>query len=86
MIFLNGKYYVEGRDKKFTIHPDVDIIIREGDHAKSLRPQKHVINKTQTLRKQKGLESEIDHLEVKPYPKRNSNKLQNNVETPKIRY
>ena len=70
MKFLNGKYYLEVKDKRYLIHPTENIILRLRDPSKSLRTQSQVQNDTQIRKNQKVPRKENDDLEVKNYPKK----------------
>ena len=44
MKYNNGRYYVEGKDHRYKIHPTENIIIRKRDPPTSLRTQHQVQN------------------------------------------
>ena len=69
MIFLNGNYYVEVKDKRFLIHPTENIILRERDHPNSLRTQYRVQKETKIRKNQKVIKNDNDELIVKDHPK-----------------
>ena len=82
MKFLNGRYYVEVKDKPYRIHPIEKIILRLRDQPKSLRTQYQVQNKTQFRENQNVIRNDNDELEVKNYPK---HKQPVNQQQPKFR-
>ena len=73
MKYLNGEYYVEVKDHRYTIHPTENIILQKRDPPISLRTQYQVQNETQIRRNQKVIKNDNDELIVKNYPK-NKNK------------
>ena len=82
MKYLNGKYYVEVKDKKYKIHPSENIILREREQPKSLRTQYQIQNNTKIRRNQKVIKDDKGKLTVKPYPKKE--KPQHSENTQKI--
>ena len=58
MKYLNGKYYVEVKDKRYKIHPSENIILREREQPKSLRTQYQVQNDTKIRRNQKVIKDD----------------------------
>ena len=70
MKYLNGKYYVEVKDKRYKIHPSENIILREREQPKSLRTQYQVQNDTKIRRNQKVIKDDKGKLTVKSYPKK----------------
>ena len=78
MKYLNGKYYVEVKDKRYKIHPTENIILRERKEPKSLRTQYQVINNTKIRRNQRVIKDEDGNLIVKSYPKKNKIPKENN--------
>ena len=42
MIYLNGRYYLELKDKRYSKHPFYDIKLQERDASKFLRTQYQV--------------------------------------------
>ena len=74
MKYLNGKYYVEVKDKRYKIHPSENIILREREEPKSLRTQYQTINNTKIRRNQKVIKDDNNKLIVKPYPKKEKRK------------
>ena len=42
MKYLNGQYYTEVKDHRYTIHPNGEIILRKRDPPKSLTTQYQV--------------------------------------------
>ena len=66
---LNGNYYVETKDKRFSIHPTENNILRKRCPPKSLRTQYQVQNETKIRRNQKIIKNDNDQLLVKNYPK-----------------
>ena len=69
MKYLDGKYYVEVKSRRYKIHPTENIILRKRDEPKSLRTQYQVQNETQIRRNQKVIKNYNDELIVKNYPK-----------------
>ena len=69
MKYLNGNYYVEVKDHRYTIHPTENIILRLRDEPKSLRTQYQVKNETQIRKNQKVIKNDNNQLVVKNYPK-----------------
>ena len=69
MKYLNGRYYVEGKDHRYKIHPTEKIILRKRDPPTSLRSQYQVHKKTQIRRNQKVIKNDNDQLVDKNYPK-----------------
>ena len=65
--------------KKIFFHPAANIILRERIEPNSSGTQKKAFNETQIRRNQNFIKIQNDELEVKPYPKRKSNKKQNFV-------
>ena len=84
MKYLNGKYYVEVKDKKYKIHPTENIILREREQPKSLRTQYQVINDTKIRRNQKVIADDKGKLTVKSYPKKEKEKPQEPTNIQKI--
>ena len=84
MKYLNNNNYTEIKDKSCFIRPTKNFILREGKDVKSLRTQYQVINYTTIKINQKINKYQIDELELKSHPKRNSSKKQIFVEKPKI--
>ena len=84
MKYLNGKYYVEVKDKKYKIHPTENIILRERKEPKSLRTQYQVINDTKIRRNQKVIKDDKGKLTVKSYPKKEKEKPQEPTNIQKI--
>ena len=81
MKYLNGKYYVEVKDKRYKIHPSENIILREREQPKSLRTQYQVQNDTKIRRNQKVIKDDKGKLTVKPYPKKEKEKeIGNNIQ------
>ena len=70
MIYLDGKYYVNIKDKRYKIHPTENIILRERDEPKSLRTQCQTINNTKIRPNQKVIKDFNNKLIVKSYPKK----------------
>ena len=58
MKYLNGKYYVEVKDKRYKIHPSENIILREREEPKSLRTQYQIQNNTKIRRNQKVIKDD----------------------------
>ena len=79
MIYLNGRYYVEVKDKRYTIHPFCDIFSQQCDPAKSLRTEYQVQNINQIGLSQKGFRNQNNELEVKRYPKTKNKKTFENT-------
>ena len=73
MKYLNGKYYVEVKDKKYKIHLSENIILREREEPKSLRTQYQVQNDAKIRRNQHVIKDDKGKLTVKPYPKKRKN-------------
>ena len=69
MNFLNGRYYVEVKDKRYRIHPTENIIVGLWVEPKTLRTQYHVQNETQIRKNQIVIKNYCDELVVKNYPK-----------------
>ena len=67
MKYLNGEFYVEVKDHRYTIHPTENIILRKRDPPTSLRTQYQVQNETQTRRKKKVIKNDKDEVVVKNY-------------------
>ena len=44
--YMNGKFYVEMKDKRYSIHPTEDILVRERKPPKSLGTQYQVQKQT----------------------------------------
>ena len=57
MKFLNGQFYVEVKDKRNSIHPTENIILRLRDPPISLRTEYQVQNNSQIRRNQKVIEN-----------------------------
>ena len=76
---LNGKDYVEVKDKRYIIHPTENNILRERKKPRSLRTQYQIFNKTQIRRNQKVLKNENNELELILFPKRERKRLLKNV-------
>ena len=74
MKYLIGKLYVEVKDKKFIIHPDENIILRERKEPKILRTQNQDANEIQIGRNKNLIRKEKHELAVKSCPKRKSSK------------
>ena len=74
MKYLNGKEYVEVKDKEYIIHPTDNIILKNEKKPKRLRTHYQVINNTQIRKNQKVIKKENNELEVKPDPKRKRKK------------
>ena len=55
MKYLNNKYYVEVKDKKYTTHPTENIILSERKEPKRLKTQYQVIDDTKITKKIKKL-------------------------------
>ena len=64
MRYLNKKYNVEVKDKRYSIHPEDNNILRERKQPKSLNTQYQVINETRIRKNQKNVENDSDQLEV----------------------
>ena len=77
MNYLNGEYYVEVKDHRYTIHPSENMISRKRDPPTSLRTHNQAQNETQIRRNQKVIKNDNDQLEVKNYPKNNQPIVQN---------
>ena len=82
MKFLNGRYYVEVKDKRYIIHPTENIILGHREEPKSLRTQYQVQNITQIWKNQKVTKNDNDELLVENYPK---NKKQPIIQQPKFK-
>ena len=54
MKYLNGRYYVEGKDHRYKIHPTEKIILRKRDPPTSLRSQYQVHKKNTDKEKSKS--------------------------------
>ena len=67
MKFLNGRYYVEVKDKRYRIHPTENIISRLRDPPQSLRTQNQVENQTEIRKNQKVIRDDNNELVVKNY-------------------
>ena len=76
MKYLNGNYYVEGKDHQYKIHPTENIILRKRDPLTSPRTQYQVQNETQIRRNQKFIKNDNDQLVVKNYPKNKQTSIQ----------
>ena len=74
---LNGKNYIELNEKGCIIRPTENITLREIKESKSVRTQYQVRNETKKGEKQRFIKNEINELEVKPFPKRTSNRTNN---------
>ena len=70
MKYLNGKYYVEVKDKRYLIHPTGIFILRLRDPPKSLRNQYQVQNEREIRKNQKVFKNDNDEWIVKHYPKK----------------
>ena len=70
MKYLDGKYYVEVKDKRYLIHPTENIILRKRDPPTSLRTQYQIQNDTQIRKNQKVIKDNNGELIVKNYPKK----------------
>ena len=79
MKYLNGKYYVEVKDKRYITHPNEKIILRFRDELKRLRTQYQVQNNTQIRKNQKDIKTNNEKKEVRDYPQ---NKKQPIIEQP----
>ena len=77
MKYFDGKYYVEVRDHRYTIHPTENIILRKRDPPNSLRTQYQVQNETQIRKNQNVIKNDNDESIVRKFPKIN-NQLFNN--------
>ena len=60
MIYLIGRYYVELKDKRYSIHPFYDINLQERDASKFLRTQYQVQNILKSEKKQKDIKKTIN--------------------------
>ena len=60
MKYLNGKYYVEVKDKRYVIYPTENIKIGELREPKSLGTKCQVFNDIQTGRTQKVIKNQKD--------------------------
>ena len=69
MLYLNGKYYVEVKDKRYSIHPLFETILRETEEPKNFRTLYHVRSKTQIGKNRKVKINHNDQLELKRYLK-----------------
>ena len=58
MKYLKNKYYVEVKDKRYSIHPTKNVILRKGKQPQSSKTQKQFINDTKIRRKQKVIKNE----------------------------
>ena len=67
MIFLNGQFYVEVKDKRYRIYPTDNIILRERDPPKSLRNHYQVQKNIQIRKNQKIKKNDNNELEVENY-------------------
>ena len=70
MNYLNGKYNVEVKDKRYIIHLIEHITVRKRKPAKFLRSHYQVINEKKVGKNQKVFENEIDELQFEKYPKK----------------
>ena len=55
MIHLNGRYYVEVKDKRYSSHPNGNVILKLQEERKSLRTLYQVQKDTQIRKKVKKL-------------------------------
>ena len=67
------------KDKRHSIHPLYDIILRGRDEPKSLRTQYQVINESKLWKKPKGFKSYNDKLELERYPKKSKPNFEKNL-------
>ena len=67
---LNGRYYIEVKDKRYSIHPSENIILKLREEPKTLRTQYQVQNETHTRKNQKGIRNDNNELVVENYPKK----------------
>ena len=54
MKYLNGRYYVEVKDERYSNHPTENIILRNRDPPESLRTQYRRQNETEIGKKAKN--------------------------------
>ena len=83
MKYLNGKYYVEVKDKGYNIHPTENNILGFREEPKSLGTQNHVQNDTQTRKNQRVIKINNNELVVKNYTK---NKKQPIIQQSRINF
>ena len=69
MKYLNGRLYVEVKDKRCRIHATEKFIIRKRDPPQSLKTQYQVQNVTKIRKSQRGIRNDNDELVVKDYTK-----------------
>ena len=67
------------KDKRYSIHPIYDIILRGRDVPKSLRTQYQVINESKLRKKPKSFKSDNDKLELERYPKKSKPNFDKNL-------
>ena len=60
MKILNGRYYAEGKDKRYISHPTQDIILRLREEQNSLRTQFQVQNELEIRRNQKVIKKTMN--------------------------
>ena len=72
MKYLDGNYYVEVKDHRYSIHPTEKVNIRLRYPPKFLRTQYQVQNGTQIRKNQKVIQKDNNQLEDKIYPKKNN--------------
>ena len=73
---LNGKIYVEVKDKRYIIHPIENKFLGLRDSPKSLRTQYQVQNETEIRKNQKVLKKDNNEMIVKTYPKKKKPNIQ----------
>ena len=71
---LNIRYYVEAKDRRYIIHPNQNITLRQRKDSKRLRLQYRDINDTKKGRNPKIVENEKGELGVKICLKQKSKK------------
>ena len=76
MKYLDGNYYVEVKDHRYTIHPTENIILRKRDPPTSLRTQYQVQNETQVRKNQNVIKNDNDQIVVKNYSKNTKQQIQ----------
>ena len=69
MKHLDGNYYFEVKDHRYSIHPTEKFMLRLRDESKSLETQYQVQNDTQIRKNKKVIKTDNIELIVKNYPK-----------------
>ena len=62
MIYLNGNYYVEVKDKRYISHPNENNILGLREPPKNLRTKCQVQNQTQSRKNRKVIENQSNDL------------------------